>query len=168
MSHKTPLIKFTSHAILNVKLAENKYRSDIDGLRAFSVLSVVLFHAFPELISGGFIGVDVFFVISGYLISFIIFEKLERGQFSFIDFYARRIRRIFPALILVLVKSFALGWFILFISEIKQLGKHISGGSGFVANLILWNESGYFDNLADTKPSLNLWRKGKEEQFYII
>ena len=99
------------------ELANHQYRSDIDGLRAFAVLSVVLFHAFPEFISGGFIGVDVFFVISGFLISTIIFEKLEQGTFSFTDFYARRVRRIFPALILVLVTSFVLGWSILFVSE---------------------------------------------------
>jgi peptidoglycan/LPS O-acetylase OafA/YrhL len=146
----------------------HQYRSDIDGLRAFAVLSVVLFHAFPELITGGFIGVDVFFVISGFLISTIIFEKLEQGSFSFIDFYARRVRRIFPALILVLVTSFILGWCILFVSEYKQLGKHIAGGAGFIANLILWSESGYFDNLADTKPLLHLWSLGIEEQFYIV
>lgn len=150
------------------ELKNHQYRSDIDGLRAFAVLSVVLFHAFPEFITGGFIGVDVFFVISGFLISTIIFEKLEQGSFSFTDFYARRVRRIFPALILVLLTSFILGWCILFVSEYKQLGKHIAGGAGFVANLILWSESGYFDNLADTKPLLHLWSLGIEEQFYII
>ena len=150
------------------ELPNHQYRSDIDGLRAFAVLSVVLFHAFPEFISGGFIGVDVFFVISGFLISTIIFEKLEQGSFSFTDFYARRIRRIFPALILVLVTSFILGWCILFVSEYKQLGKHIAGGAGFIANFILWSESSYFDNLADTKPLLHLWSLGIEEQFYIV
>lgn len=153
---------------INSSLRAHQYRSDIDGLRAFAVLSVVLFHAFPEFITGGFIGVDVFFVISGFLISTIIFEKLEQGSFSFIDFYARRVRRIFPALILVLVTSFILGWCILFVGEYKQLGKHIAGGAGFVANLILWSESGYFDNLADTKPLLHLWSLGIEEQFYVV
>ena len=120
---------------MTAELPNHQYRPDIDGLRAFAVLSVVLFHAFPEFITGGFIGVDVFFVISGFLISTIIFERLEQGTFSFIDFYARRVRRIFPALILVLVTSFILGWCILFASEYKQLGKHIAGGAGFVANL---------------------------------
>jgi peptidoglycan/LPS O-acetylase OafA/YrhL len=158
-----------SKAIPNTtELPHHQYRSDIDGLRAFAVLSVVLFHAFPEFISGGFIGVDVFFVISGFLISTIIFEKLEEGTFSFTEFYARRVRRIFPALILVLVTSFVLGWCILFVGEYKQLGKHIAGGAGFIANLILWSESGYFDNLADTKPLLHLWSLGIEEQFYIV
>jgi peptidoglycan/LPS O-acetylase OafA/YrhL len=150
------------------EIPNHQYRSDIDGLRAFAVLSVVLFHAFPEFITGGFIGVDVFFVISGFLISTIIFEKLDQGSFSFTDFYARRVRRIFPALILVLVTSFILGWCILFVSEYKQLGKHIAGGAGFIANFILWSESSYFDNLADTKPLLHLWSLGIEEQFYIV
>ncbi len=84
-------------------LSHPKYRPDIDGLRAIAVLAVVLFHAFPKTIKGGFIGVDIFFVISGYLISTIIFENLDKGSFSFFEFYARRIKRIFPALILVLV-----------------------------------------------------------------
>jgi peptidoglycan/LPS O-acetylase OafA/YrhL len=97
---------------------------------------------------GGFIGVDIFFVISGFLISTIMFEILQRGSFSFIEFYSRRIRRIFPALVVVLVACFAFGWFTLFDDEYKQLGKHIAGGAGFISNFILWNESGYFDNAA--------------------
>lgn len=106
-----------------------KYRADIDGLRALAVLSVVGFHAFPSLLRSGFIGVDVFFVISGFLISTIIFENLERNSFSFLDFYARRIRRIFPALILVLLACYGLGWIALLADEFKQLGKHIAGGA---------------------------------------
>ena len=145
-----------------------KYRSDIDGLRAIAVLSIVAFHAFPEYISGGFIGVDIFFVISGYLISTIIFENLDKGIFSFKDFYSRRIRRIFPALFLVLILSFAFGWFALLTEEYKQLGKHIAGGASFLSNLFLWRESGYFDNTSDTKPLLHLWSLGIEEQFYIV
>ncbi len=145
-----------------------KYRADIDGLRALAVLSVVGFHAFPSLLRSGFIGVDVFFVISGFLISTIIFENLERNSFSFLDFYARRIRRIFPALILVLLACYSLGWIALLADEFKQLGKHIAGGAGFVSNLVLRNESGYFDNAAATKPLLHLWSLGIEEQFYVI
>ena len=145
-----------------------KYRPDIDGLRAIAVLSVVAFHAFPELITGGFIGVDIFFVISGYLISTIIFENLDRGIFSFRDFYSRRIRRIFPALIFVLISCFAFGWFTLLAEEYWLLGKHIAGGASFLSNFFLWSESGYFDNVADTKPLLHLWSLGIEEQFYII
>lgn len=145
-----------------------KYRRDIDGLRAIAVLSVVAFHAFPEWIKGGFIGVDVFFVISGYLISTIIFDNLDRGTFSFLEFYERRVKRIFPALLLVLASCYVFGWFSLLGDEYMQLGKHIAGGAGFVGNLVLWSEAGYFDNAADTKPLLHLWSLGVEEQFYIV
>lgn len=145
-----------------------KYRPDIDGLRAVAVLAVVAFHAFPSWVRGGFIGVDVFFVISGYLISTIIFENLDKGTFSFSEFYSRRIRRIFPALLLVLIACFTFGWFALLSDEYKQLGKHIAGGAGFISNFILWNEAGYFDNTAETKPLLHLWSLGIEEQFYIV
>src|SRR5271166_1914383 len=115
------------------QLSHPKYRPDIDGLRAVAVLSVVAFHAFPTWIEGGFVGVDIFFVISGFLISTIIFENLERGTFTFSEFYARRIKRIFPALLLVLIACYALGWFVLLADEYKQLGKHITGGTGFVS-----------------------------------
>lgn len=152
----------------NQHLLHPKYRPDIDGLRAIAVLSVVGFHAFPGWVKGGFIGVDVFFVISGFLISSIIYESLDKGEFTFRDFYARRIRRIFPALIFVLTACFAFGWFSLLTDEFKQLGKHIAGGTAFISNLLLWQESGYFDNSAETKPLLHLWSLGIEEQFYII
>lgn len=153
---------------MNSYLTHPKYRPDIDGLRAVAVLSVVAFHAFPSWIKGGFVGVDVFFVISGYLISRIIMENLDEGRFSFREFYSRRIRRIFPALAVVLLASHALGWFVLLSDEYKQLGKHIAGGAAFVSNLVLWGESGYFDNAAETKPLLHLWSLGVEEQFYIV
>ncbi len=149
-------------------LSHPKYRPDIDGLRAIAVLSVVAFHAFPSLVSGGFIGVDVFFVISGYLISTIIFVNLDKGTFSFTDFYSRRIRRIFPSLLIVLIACFCFGWFTLFADEFKQLLKHIAAGAGFISNFILWNEASYFDNSAETKPLLHLWSLGIEEQFYIV
>ena len=149
-------------------LSHPKYRADIDGLRAFAVLAVVAFHAFPSSVKGGFIGVDVFFVISGYLITTIIFENLDRGTFSLAEFYVRRIKRIFPALILVLATSFLLGWFTMLAVEYKQLGKHIAAGAGFISNIVFWNEAGYFDNTADTKPLLHLWSLGIEEQFYIV
>jgi len=132
------------------------------------VLSVVIFHAFPKLLKGGFIGVDIFFVISGFLISTIIMGSLERNSCSFIEFYSRRIKRIFPALILVLTACFVFGWFALLADEYKQLGKHIAGGAGFISNFLFWRESGYFDNAAETKPLLHLWSLGIEEQFYII
>ena len=145
-----------------------KYRPDIDGLRAIAVLAVVGFHAFPKWVPGGFIGVDVFFVISGYLISSILFKNLENGSFSFIQFYSRRVRRIFPALILVLISCFVFGWFALLADEYRQLGRHIAGGASFLSNFFLWDESGYFDKIADLKPLLHLWSLGIEEQFYII
>ena len=153
---------------MTAHLSHPKYRPDIDGLRAIAVLAVVAFHAFPTLIEGGFIGVDVFFVISGYLISTIIFENLDRGTFSFFEFYARRIKRIFPALIIVLVACFVFGWFVLYADEYKQLGKHIAAGASFISNIVFWNEAGYFDNAADTKPLLHLWSLAIEEQFYIV
>lgn len=149
-------------------MAHPPYRADIDGLRAVAVLAVVAFHAFPKWISGGFVGVDVFFVISGFLISTILLKSQDLGSFSFLDFYARRVKRIFPALILVLGFTFAFGWFMLLGGEMRQLGKHIAGGAGFVSNLMLWAESGYFDSAADTKPLLHLWSLGIEEQYYIV
>ena len=149
-------------------LSHPSYRPDIDGLRAVAVLSVVGFHAFPMWMRGGFIGVDIFFVISGFLISSVIFESLERGTFSFAEFYARRIRRIFPALVLVLAACYVMGWFALLPAEYAQLGKHIAAGAGFISNIVFWGEAGYFDNAAETKPLLHLWSLGIEEQFYIV
>lgn len=149
-------------------LIHPKYRPDIDGLRAVAILSVVLFHAFPQSMSGGFVGVDVFFVISGYLISTIVFSSLERDRFSILEFYERRIRRIFPALFVVMFASFLFGWLFLYADEYEQLGKHLAAGAGFVSNFILWRESGYFDNLAETKPLLHLWSLAVEEQFYVF
>ena len=155
------------------------YRPDIDGLRALAVFAVFFFHAFPEVVRGGFIGVDVFFVISGFLISSIIFSRLENGSFSFRDFYSRRIRRIYPVLITVLFACLAFGalfllshglfsvYFILN-GEYAQLGKHVAGGAGFISNILLWFESGYFDKTAEAKPLLHLWSLGIEEQFYIV
>ena len=148
-------------------LMHHEYRSDIDGLRAIAVLSVLGFHAFPTLVKGGFVGVDIFFVISGFLISTIIFGGLVHGSFNFIEFYSRRVRRIFPALLVVLLTSLAFGWFALLAVEYKELGKHVAGGAGFISNFLFWNESGYFDNAASTKPLLHLWSLGIEEQFYI-
>ena len=149
-------------------LSQSKYRPDIDGLRAVAVLAVIFFHAFPKYMRGGFIGVDIFFVISGYLITTIILEGLDGGSFSFSGFYSRRVRRIFPALIVVLVASLVFGWSFLLADELNQLGKHAAAGAGFISNFTLWSEVGYFDNLAETKPLLHLWSLAIEEQFYIF
>lgn len=144
------------------------YRPDIDGLRAIAVLAVIGFHAFPAWIRGGFVGVDVFFVISGYLISTILLTGMERSSFRFSQFYIRRIRRIFPALIIVLLGCLLVGWLVLFSVEYMALGKHVAGSAAFLSNFVLWNEAGYFDKAAATKPLLHIWSLGIEEQFYII
>ncbi len=145
-----------------------KYRPDIDGLRALAILPVVAYHAFPRYAPGGFIGVDIFFVISGYLISLIIFRSLINNDFSFAEFYAHRIKRIFPALILVASMCYAVGWFALLPDEFKQLGKHIAAGMGFMQNFVLWKEAGYFDVASELKPLMHLWSLAVEEQFYLI
>ena len=149
-------------------LAADNYRPDIDGLRAFAVLSVVLYHAFPKEVRGGYVGVDIFFVISGFLISSILFAEMTEGHFSFTTFYGRRIRRIFPALAVCLAAVLAYGFVLLTPSELAQLGKHVFFGAGFLSNIALWSESGYFDGAATFKPLLHLWSLGIEEQFYIL
>lgn len=145
-----------------------QYRAAVDGLRGVAVLAVLAFHAFPEVVSGGYIGVDVFFVISGFLITDIIARQLMHRDFSFADFYWRRVRRLFPALVLVLVTTLALGWFVLLPDEFEQLGKHAGAAAAFLANFALWRESGYFDTAAEFKPLLHLWSLGIEEQFYLV
>jgi peptidoglycan/LPS O-acetylase OafA/YrhL len=144
------------------------YRPDIDGLRAVAILAVVAFHAAPGRMRGGFVGVDVFFVISGFLISGIILRKVREDSFRLIDFYARRVRRILPALAVVLAATMALGWFFLLPEEYVQLGRHVLAGSFFSSNLLLWSEAGYFDLRSDQKPLLHLWSLGIEEQFYLL
>ena len=150
------------------KHAEHVYRPDIDGLRAIAVGSVVLFHAFPWMVPGGFVGVDVFFVISGFLITTNILGGLTNDTFTIRGFYDRRVRRIFPALAVVLASTYALGWVSLFDKEFEQLGKHVAGGAFFVSNLFLWAEAGYFDTASEVKPLVHLWSLGIEEQFYIV
>lgn len=144
------------------------YRPDIDGLRAVAVLAVVLFHAWPAGLPGGFAGVDIFFVISGYLISSIIFKSSAEGNFSLLEFYYHRIRRIFPALLVVLISLLAVGWFILLADEYQLLGKHVSAGALFLANFAFWREVGYFDVQSELKPLLHLWSLGIEEQYYLL
>lgn len=144
------------------------YRADIDGLRALAVLSVVIYHAFPSVLTGGFIGVDIFFVISGYLISSILIKDLKSARFSISGFYQRRIIRLFPALIAVLLFCVVFGWLALLPDEYKSLAKHVVSGAGFVANLTLWSEASYFDVAAEAKPLLHLWSLGVEEQFYLV
>jgi len=144
------------------------YRPDIDGLRALAVLLVVLYHAFPKWAHGGFIGVDIFFVISGFLITSIILKGLENNSFSFVWFYSKRIIRIFPALLLVLASSIFLGWIFLYPAEYQLLGKHLISAVGFFSNFTYLGEAGYFDSRAVEKPLLHLWSLAIEEQFYLI
>ena len=145
--------------------AIQNYRRDIDGLRAISVLIVLAFHAFPEWVAGGFIGVDVFFVISGFLITGIILNDVDAGRFTILRFYHRRIRRIFPALVVVLLLSLLAGWVLLSNDEYKQLGWHVFASGLFFQNIALFSEAGYFDIVADYKPLLHLWSLSVEEQF---
>jgi peptidoglycan/LPS O-acetylase OafA/YrhL len=142
------------------------YRRDIDGLRALAVLAVIGFHAELQWLRGGFAGVDIFFVISGYLISSLIFRALAKGTFSVPEFYVRRINRIFPALLVVLAFCLIAGWVTLMPGEYRSLGKHTFGGSAFISNVLLWREAGYFDS--PDKPLLHLWSLAIEEQFYLV
>ncbi|WP_081069536.1 acyltransferase family protein [Burkholderia stagnalis] len=144
------------------------YRPDIDGLRAIAVIAVVAFHAFPNYLKGGFVGVDIFFVISGYLITKFMLVECGGGDFSLAQFYVRRVKRLFPALLILLASCYAFGWFNLFDTEFKSLGKHIAAGALSVVNIVLWTEAGYFDAAADYKPLLHLWSLGVEEQFYLL
>jgi peptidoglycan/LPS O-acetylase OafA/YrhL len=145
-----------------------RYRSDIDGLRAIAVLGVVIYHAFPMVLPGGFIGVDIFFVISGYLISGILYRGHREGNFSYGEFYARRIRRLFPALITMLVLCLAYGWWILLPDEFQRMGKRVGTGLVFIQNFSVWQETGYFDVSSKLKPLLHLWSLALEEQFYLL
>jgi peptidoglycan/LPS O-acetylase OafA/YrhL len=148
-------------------VAYASYRPDVDGLRALAILGVVGFHAAPTLVPGGFAGVDVFFVISGFLISGNILRALTQRSFSFADFYARRVKRIFPALIVTLAAVWALGWLILLPDEFQLLGKHIAAGAGFSLNLISYQDfNWYFMQM--TTPLAHLWSLGVEEQFYLL
>ena len=144
------------------------YRPEIDGLRAVAVIAVLIFHISPSTMSGGFIGVDVFFVISGYLITGILLRGLQTENFRFSDFYIRRARRIFPALVVVLTAILALGWYAFLSNEFTQLARHAAAGAGFVSNFLLLSEVGYFDAAGERKPLLHLWSLGVEEQFYLI
>jgi peptidoglycan/LPS O-acetylase OafA/YrhL len=144
------------------------YRADIDGIRALAIIPVVIYHFFPTYLTGGFSGVDIFFVISGYLITFIILDEMNNDKFSFLEFYKRRIKRLFPALIITFGIVIIFGYFVLSSDEYKQLSKHLLAGTFFIPNFIYWDESGYFDTISEAKPLLHLWSLGVEEQFYML
>ena len=145
-----------------------KYRAEIDGLRALAVVPVILFHAGFELFGGGFIGVDVFFVISGYLITTIIIEDMENDRFSFLYFYERRVRRILPALFFVILVCVPFAWMWLMPGQMKDFSQSIVAVTLFVSNLLFWKESGYFDSAAEEKPLLHTWSLAVEEQYYVL
>lgn len=145
-----------------------KYNSSIDGLRGIAISLVLLFHIWPKYFSFGYVGVDIFFVLSGYLITQIIYTKLESDTFDLKEFYRNRIRRIFPALIVVLSTTVVIGYLFMFPSELEQLGKHIKSSAFFYENFRLIGEVGYWDESASLKPLLHFWSLAIEEQFYIF
>ena len=144
-----------------------RYRADVDGLRALAVGLVVAFHAFPATVTAGYVGVDVFFVISGYLVTGILLAD-DGARMAPLAFWVRRANRIFPALILVLIAVLLAGWFLLFAHEYRSLGKHVGAAAGFFTNIALFGEAGYFDGASEAKPLLHLWSLAVEEQFYIV
>ena len=144
------------------------YRPEIDGLRAIAVLSIVLYHAKVDLFSGGFVGVDIFFVISGYLITSILLKDLQTGRFSFLGFYERRLRRILPALLFMAIVVSAVSYAYLLPTELKNFGRSLAAMATFWANIFFYKESGYFDTLSESKPLLHTWSLSVEEQFYIF
>ncbi|MBA7472684.1 MAG: acyltransferase [Bradyrhizobium icense] len=148
-------------------VAASDWRADIDGLRAVAVSTVILFHAFPSVCPGGFVGVDVFFVISGFLIAGILLKDHQAGVWSVGRFYARRARRIFPALSVVIIATLVVTWLFGIPSQIAMTAKHGLAGGLSAANIMFWREVGYFDVEAHVKPFLHLWSLGVEEQFYI-
>ncbi len=152
----------------NEEYARDGYIPHIDGIRAIAVLGVVAFHYFPTIVPGGYIGVDIFFVISGYLISGIILKDIYKNKFSLFNFYLRRVCRIFPPLLLIISFSLLVGYFVLHDTEYMRLCKHILASSLFLNNYLLNQESGYFDVASDSKPLLHLWSLSIEEQFYFI
>jgi len=147
----------------------SKYRPEIDGLRALAVLSVLFFHFEFKLFSGGFVGVDIFFVISGYLITKIIYDEIiKTNKFDFGNFYIRRIKRLFPSLFFILVVIFIIGFYLFPPQHLERLGGSIFHALLSISNFYFWTESGYFDTLSEFKPVLHTWSLSVEEQFYFI
>lgn len=144
------------------------YRREIDGLRALAVLPVILFHAGFETFSGGFVGVDVFFVISGYLITTIILAELEQGKFSIVNFYERRARRILPALFLVMLVCIPFAWVLLTPADLNSFSKSLVAVPLFFSNIFFWRDGGYFETAAELKPLLHTWSLAVEEQYYLL
>jgi peptidoglycan/LPS O-acetylase OafA/YrhL len=144
------------------------YRREIDGLRAVAVLPVIFYHAGFAAFQGGFVGVDVFFVISGYLITSLILTDLKAGHFSLAHFYERRARRILPALFFVTAVCIPVSWFLLIPSDLQDFSQSLAAVGVFSSNIFFWRESGYFDTAASLKPLLHTWSLAVEEQFYLL
>lgn len=144
------------------------YRTEIDGLRAIAVVSVIFFHAGIYGFSGGYIGVDIFFVISGFLITGIIKKEFDNNQFSFMRFYERRARRILPALFFVVICCSPFAWLWMVQSEFKEFSKSVIAAGAFISNFFFWQKSDYFEATAEEKPLLHIWSLAVEEQFYVI
>ena len=144
------------------------YRADIDGLRALAILPVIFFHAGFSLFDSGFLGVDIFFVISGFLITSLILKDISSNNFSVLNFYERRARRLLPALLLVCIVSIPIGWLVLLPSHLNEFGKSLISTITFSSNFLFWQETGYFDIESDLNPLLHTWSLAVEEQFYIL
>lgn len=144
------------------------YRADIDGLRAVAVLAILLFHVDPNILPGGYIGVDVFFVISGFLITRNIAESLDAGTFSFADFYTRRARRLFPALFFTLVISYVAALWLFSPVDLEKFGTSLLYTLISASNFFFWSDSGYFEGASETQPLLHTWSLSVEEQFYLL
>jgi peptidoglycan/LPS O-acetylase OafA/YrhL len=145
-----------------------EYRPEVDGLRGVSILLVVIYHFFPKALPGGFIGVDIFFVISGFLITGISRSRYLDAKWSILSFYSARIRRLFPSLLLDIAFSLLIGWYSLLPSEYLGLARHAKAGLGFFENFVLSRESGYFGGTIGLKPLAHLWSLSIEEQFYLM
>ena len=158
----------TSKSSTNETVVNLKYRAEIDGLRALAVVPVILFHAGFELFSGGFVGVDVFFVISGYLITTILIEDIENQRFSIVNFYERRARRILPALFFVILVCILFAWMLLSSAALTKFGTDVIGVSLFVSNIVFWLNTAYFEESAELNPLLHTWSLAVEEQYYVL
>lgn len=145
-----------------------RYRPEVDGLRALAVIPVILFHAGFELFSGGFVGVDIFFVISGYLITTILLVEKSAGRFSIVGFYERRARRILPALFFVILACLPFAWLWMTPDRLREFSQSIVAVTVFASNVLFWKSSGYFDASAEEKPLLHTWSLGVEEQYYLL
>ncbi|MBK7451513.1 MAG: acyltransferase [Anaerolineales bacterium] len=147
---------------------KHTYRDDIDGLRAIAVLAVIFYHAGIPFFSGGYVGVDVFFVISGFLITGIIFREIQSGTFSLTRFYERRIRRIYPAVFALIGFVLIAGAFLYGAPDFEKISRSAAANTVFLSNMLFWRESGYFEDPSTLKPLLHTWSLSVEEQFYIF